>query len=99
MTNYGKIDVLWYDVPGRWMPQGWESEKMNQMVYELQPDIIVNNRNKLDGDFGTPEQRIEAEKRAWESCMTMNGSWGYQTDRRRLEIAQDRGAEPDLLRT
>ena len=52
---------------------------MNQMVYRLQPDIIVNNRNKLDGDFGTPEQGIEAEKRAWESCMTMNGSWGYQT--------------------
>jgi alpha-L-fucosidase len=78
LTNYGKIDVLWYDVAWPLDPQGWESEKMNQMVYQLQPDIIVNNRNKLDGDFGTPEQRIEAEKRAWESCMTMNGSWGYQ---------------------
>jgi len=78
LTNYGKIDVLWYDVAWPLDPQGWESEKMNEMVYKLQPDIIVNNRNKLDGDFGTPEQRIEAEKRAWESCMTMNGSWGYQ---------------------
>src|SRR5207249_5824000 len=31
-------------------------------------------------DFTTPEQRIEAaeEGRAWEACMTMNGSWGYQ---------------------
>jgi len=46
-------------------------------VFQLQPDIIVNNRNKLDGDFATPEQRITADKRAWESCMTMNGSWGY----------------------
>jgi alpha-L-fucosidase len=44
----------------------------------LQPDIIVNNRNKLEGDFATPEQRITADKRAWESCMTMNDSWGYQ---------------------
>jgi alpha-L-fucosidase len=78
LTNYGKIDVLWYDVAWPLDAQGWESEKMNQMVYKLQPDIIVNNRNKLYGDFGTPEQRIEAEKRAWESCMTMNGSWGYQ---------------------
>jgi alpha-L-fucosidase len=51
---------------------------MNEMVFKLQPDIIVNNRNQLDGDFATPEQRIVAEKRAWESCMTMNGSWGYQ---------------------
>ena len=51
---------------------------MNDMVFKLQPDIIVNNRNKLDGDFATPEQRIQADKRAWESCMTMNDSWGYQ---------------------
>jgi alpha-L-fucosidase len=80
MTNYGKIDILWYDVSWPLDARGWESEKMNQMVFKLQPDIIVNNRNKLDGDFSTPEQRIEAAKpgRAWEACMTMNDSWGYQ---------------------
>jgi len=80
MTNYGKIDVLWYDVSWPLEAAGWESEKMNEMVFRLQPDIIVNNRNKLPGDFSTPEQRIQAEEgdRAWESCMTMNGSWGYQ---------------------
>ena len=37
-------------------------------------------------------------KRAWESCMTMNDSWGYQTRRRRLEDAQDHRAKPDHLR-
>ena len=80
MTNYGKIDILWYDVSWPLEAKGWESEKMNEMVFRLQPDIIVNNRNKLQGDFSTPEQRIQAEEgdRAWESCMTMNGSWGYQ---------------------
>src|SRR6185437_14454398 len=79
MSNYGKIDVLWYDVSWPLTAQGWESEKMNQMVFELQPEIIVNNRNGLDGDFQTPEQRIVADnQRAWESCMTMNDSWGYQ---------------------
>jgi len=77
LTNYGKIDILWYDVAWPLDAKGWESEKMNAMVFELQPDIIVNNRNKLDGDFSTPEQRIEAAKNAWESCMTMNDSWGY----------------------
>jgi alpha-L-fucosidase len=53
---------------------------MNQMVFGLQPDIIVNNRNRLAGDFSTPEQTIRAETggRAWESCMTLNDSWGYQ---------------------
>jgi len=80
MTNYGKIDVLWYDVDWPLDAQGWQSEKMNQMVFKLQPDIIVNNRNGLPGDFSTPEQEIRAEKagRAWETCMTMNDSWGYQ---------------------
>ena len=78
LTNYGKIDILWYDVASPLDAKGWESEKMNEMVFQLQPEIIVNNRNKLDGDFATPEQRITAEKRAWESCMTMNDSWGYQ---------------------
>jgi alpha-L-fucosidase len=79
MTNYGKIDILWYDVSWPLDVKGWESDKMNKMVFELQPDIIVNNRNKLPGDFATPEQRIEAAEagRAWESCMTLNDSWGF----------------------
>jgi alpha-L-fucosidase len=79
LSNYGKIDVLWYDVSWPLDAAGWESEKMNAMVFQLQPEIIVNNRNKLDGDFSTPEQTITADsKHAWESCMTMNDSWGYQ---------------------
>ncbi len=79
MTNYGKVDVLWYDVAWPLDAAGWESERMNKMVFELQPDIIVNNRNELPGDFSTPEQEIVAAKgdRAWESCMTFNDSWGY----------------------
>lgn len=79
LSNYGKIDVLWYDVPWPLDAAKWESERMNRMVFQLQPDIIVNNRNRLPGDFSTPEQRIEAAEagRAWEACMTMNDSWGY----------------------
>ncbi len=78
LTNYGKIDILWYDVAWPLDAKGWESEKMNDMVFQLQPQIIVNNRNKLDGDFSTPEQQITADsKHAWESCMTLNDSWGY----------------------
>jgi len=79
LTNYGKIDILWYDMAWPLDGKGWESEKMNQMVFSLQPDIIVNNRNDLPGDFSTPEQQIVAAKdgRAWETCDTMNDSWGY----------------------
>jgi alpha-L-fucosidase len=79
MSNYGKIDVLWYAVDWPLSAEQWESEKMNQVVFELQPDIIVNNRNGLPGDFSTPEQHIQgaAKGRAWEACMTLNDSWGY----------------------
>jgi alpha-L-fucosidase len=79
LTNYGKIDVLWYDVSWPLTAEGWESERMNEMVFELQPDIIVNNRNGLQGDFSTPEQHIHASEvgRAWETCMTLNDSWGF----------------------
>jgi alpha-L-fucosidase len=80
-SNYGKIDILWYDVswPLR-SPQAWESYKMNAMVRKLQPEIIIDNRSQLAEDFGTPEEHIKAEAvgRDWEACMTFNGSWGWQ---------------------
>jgi alpha-L-fucosidase len=78
MTNYGKINILWYDVPWPLDAKRWESVEMNTMVRKLQPDIIINNRSKISEDFDTPEQRIVASNdRPWESCMTLNDSWGY----------------------
>ena len=78
MSNYGKIDVLWYDVAWPLTAEGWESVEMNRMVRKLQPDVIINNRSRVPEDFDTPEQRIQAvEGRNWEACMTMNDSWGY----------------------
>ena len=76
-TNYGKVDILWYDVNWPLTPEGWESEKMNRMVRQLQPAILINNRSGIPEDFTTPEQRIQAFAMPWESCMTMNDSWGF----------------------
>lgn len=80
MTNYGRVDILWYDGPFPLDAEGWESKKMNRMVRELQPEIIINDRSKLPQDFSTPEQHVgesESTDCAWELCMTMNDSWGY----------------------
>jgi alpha-L-fucosidase len=79
-SNYGKLDILWYDVS--WplsSPELWESERITAMARRLQPEIIVNNRAQLPEDFGTPEEHVTAEDigRDWEACMTFNGSWGY----------------------
>ncbi len=79
LTQYGKIDILWYDVPRpmeSW--EGWDSLQRNQEMRALQPHILINNRSRLDEDFGTPEEHIHALDRDWEACMTFNGlSWGY----------------------
>ncbi len=79
-TNYGKVDILWYDVNWPLKADGWEAVKLNTMVRKLQPDILINNRTGLPEDFTTPEQRITVSVEPWESCMTMNDSWGYHTN-------------------
>ena len=78
-SNYGKLDILWYDVNWPLTAEGWEAEKMNAMVRQLQPEIVINDRSGLPEDFGTPEQEIVPERagRMWEACMTFNESWGY----------------------
>jgi alpha-L-fucosidase len=85
MTNYGPIDLLWYD-GGTWSgsqppAEAYRSRALNAMVRELQPQIIINDRSGLPEDFGTPECRIEAsadEQRPWESCLQMDDiSWGH----------------------
>ena len=81
LTNYGPIDILWFD--GQWESTWTASHGRDLYAYvrSLQPNIVINNRvgGKM-GDFGTPEQEIPATGQPgldWETCMTMNGNWGY----------------------
>jgi alpha-L-fucosidase len=78
-SNYGRIDVLWYDGGWPYTPEDWRSAELNAMVRSLQPQIIINNRSLVPEDFDTPEQHIRPSEpgRPWEACMTLNGSWGY----------------------
>ncbi|HIE13637.1 TPA: alpha-L-fucosidase [Candidatus Bathyarchaeota archaeon] len=79
-TNYGKIDILWYDGKWPWSAEDWKAEELNSMVRNLQPEIIINNRSGISEDFDTPEQKIQPPtdpNRMWETCMTMNDNWGY----------------------
>lgn len=84
MSNYGKIDLLWYD--GYWLNHEgnsgdgfWDGEALNARVRALQPDIIINNRAGTQEDIDTPEQVVRHSERgrAWESCMTIGDLWGY----------------------
>ncbi len=80
MSNYGRIDILWFDGP--WpLPSSaqWESQALIAMVRRLQPHILINNRSRVAEDFSTPEGEVNprGEGREWEACMTLNGDWGY----------------------
>jgi alpha-L-fucosidase len=83
LTNYGSVAVLWWDTPTNMTD---EAATKLQSLLALQPAIITNDRLKrpnFPGDHKTPEQRIpnlkDLDGTDWETCMTMNGTWGYKS--------------------
>ena len=59
------------------------ADKLIELL-KLKPGIIHNNRlgGGYKGDTETPEQTIPATGfpgRDWETCMTMNDTWGYKS--------------------
>jgi len=82
LSNYGHIAVLWWDTP---VDMTRERADMLLPLLRLQPGIINNNRlgGGYKGDTETPEQYVPATGypggRDWETCMTMNDTWGYKS--------------------
>jgi len=93
LTRYGPVAVLWFD--GGWEHTGQElkSAEVNALVRSLQPHILINDRNHLPEDFSTPEQTIPAgampNNRLWETCMTINDTWGYTRDNTNWKSTED----------
>ncbi len=68
LTNYGKIDILWFDFsyggiqnpPRPWMKgkikEDWEATELLALARKLQPGIIIDNRTGYEQDLWTPEQ-------------------------------------------
>jgi len=93
LTDYGPIGVMWFD--GEWENtwNKKDGNELYALCRTLQPNVIVNNRVSVGrggiedagvqaGDYGTPEQTIPATGlpgQYWETCMTMNGHWGYNS--------------------
>jgi alpha-L-fucosidase len=80
LTNYGQIDLLWFDGGWERTPEEWRTREFHEMIRELQPDIVINDRLPGFGDYSTPEQFVPPKppEGTWETCLTMNESWGYQ---------------------
>jgi len=76
--------ILWFD--GQW-EKPWTDDRAKAMytyLRGLDPELIINNRiGGGYGDYGTPEQTIPATGLGkgvdWESCMTLNNNWGYNS--------------------
>jgi alpha-L-fucosidase len=79
LTGYGRVDLLWFD--GGWeRPLAmWKGAELIPYLRSLQPDIVINDRLYGFGDYDTPEQFVPPRPlpRRWETCLTMNESWGY----------------------
>jgi alpha-L-fucosidase len=71
VTNYGKLDIMWFDFSyGEMTGDKWKASELIKMVREYQPNIILDNRLQSDGsatarnkplilgDFHTPEQDV-----------------------------------------
>ena len=83
-SNYGEFPaVIWWDTS--FDMNVARAQKLYDAVRALKPNIILNNRlgGGFKGDTETPEQFIPAggfPGRDWETCMTMNDTWGFKRD-------------------
>lgn len=93
LTNYGPIGVLWFDGGWEHNAQALRSAEVNTFIRSLQPSILINDRNQSPEDFSTPEQTIPAGAmpggRLWETCMTINDTWGYATNDNNWKSAEE----------
>ncbi|HEY7088905.1 MAG TPA: alpha-L-fucosidase [Tepidisphaeraceae bacterium] len=81
-TSYGPIHGIWWDMN---QPQ-YVDPSISQMIRQLQPAAVINNRGFDAGDFDTPERGSDAEQtaafdRPTEVCSSLGSeSWGYRRD-------------------
>ncbi len=80
LTNYGPIDLVWFDGDWERTAQEWDAPGIRALVRSLQPGAIVNDRLPGQGDYVTPEQALPTRPPAgpWEMCLTMNKGWGWR---------------------
>ena len=83
LSNYGDFPaVVWFDTPTANMTPARAAEIV--ALVNQHPNLIWNNRlgGGYKGDTETPEQTIPEQGfpgRDWESCMTINDTWGYKS--------------------
>lgn len=83
MTNYGKIDLLWFDGDWEKTAEQWDMKGLREYLHQLNPNVVINSRMQGYGDYETPEQGFPVGNptaEAWEYSLTVNDSWGYRPE-------------------
>ena len=57
LTNYGRIDVMWFDHVGGRDWGKWKFDELFAMMYRCQPELLVNNRAARFCGPTTPEDQ------------------------------------------
>jgi alpha-L-fucosidase len=81
-TQYGDLGSFWWDMN----VDEHVDPSINDMIRQLQPNAVINNRGYDDGDFGTPERDHNPElnkelgfANLTEACQSVGKeSWGYR---------------------
>lgn len=90
LTGYGPVGILWFDGGGSFkdvknqQAELLHAQEVIDLIHQLQPPCLVNNRLGLPADYGTPEQKIPGQRptNSFEVCMTLNKHWGYNRNDR-----------------
>jgi alpha-L-fucosidase len=92
LANYQEVPaILWFDTPTADMTPQLASQIVT--LLNQHPSLIWNNRlgGGYNGDTETPEQNVPAQGypgRDWETCMTINDTWGYKSNDTHFKSAQ-----------
>ncbi|HUS62024.1 MAG TPA: alpha-L-fucosidase, partial [Acidimicrobiales bacterium] len=75
-------DLLWFDGGWERPVEWWKPQELEAHIRALAPDIVLNDRLTTVGDYATPEQFVPSQplEGPWETCLTMNDSWGWVPD-------------------
>ena len=105
LTNYGEIGGIWFDGFWDKKDADWRLEKTYKLIHSLQPATLISNNHHqaviLGEDFQAFEKDLpghnttgfseesEVGELPFETCETMNNSWGFNLQDKRYKSTKD----------
>lgn len=84
-------DLYWFDGDWEFSSEQWDAPGIVKMLRKANPKVVINSRIQGQGDYDTPELGVPVVRpkaKWWETCMTINNSWGYRKKDKDFKSAQ-----------